>query len=131
MSTTASLQAFKNQKNTSENNETRILNFIKGMKEHGVTKKEMELVLNIKHQSLTSKLSSLRDQGKIYINEEEEPKDGCSNWYATPPHLIDQKAKERKHEKYVKWLKQGSEHFGISSSTINRINLDYRERNFH
>ena len=131
MATEASKQAHEEAKKHAPSNETRILNLIQGLKHHGATKKEIELSLGMKHQTVTSRMSSLRDQGKIYLLVTDKPKDGCTIWYATPERFIEQRAKERRHAKYVKWLKTGADKYGITSNTINKINLDYNQQNFH
>ncbi len=54
------------------------------------------------HQSLTSALSTLNDNGYIWQRD-----DGC--YEVTPAHQIDQIAHRRDYQKFLRWVKNGEE----------------------
>lgn len=128
MSTTAKLNAFYEVKKHSGSNEQRILEMIRKLTTFGATKKELEAALGMKHQSVTSKLSSLQDQGKIYFNPNDKPKDGCTTWYATPITEIEGKAKEHHAIKFERWVKVGRKNFNVPSHIIQLAIEEFKSR---
>jgi len=130
MSTSAQLDAFEQAKKNAPTHEAQILNVIRGLTHYGATKRELEHALSLKHQTTTARLSSLRDKGEIYLKETDEPKDGCTIWYATPEHLIKQKAKEQADAKFQIWLKRGVDKYNLSTELVGQIATEYNERNF-
>jgi len=130
MSTIAQLDAFEEAKKNAPTNEAQIMNVIKGLTHYGATKKELEIALSMKHQTVTSRLSSLRDQGRIYLKPSDKPKDGCTIWYATPEPFIEEYARIQADEKFTKWLIRGQKFHGLSGELAGQIATEYNQRNF-
>jgi hypothetical protein len=130
MKTTASLNAYAEAKTTAKTKEDIIFNLIQGLTRHGATKKELEIALSMRHQTVTGRLSSLRDQGRIFMKEEIPLKDGCTVWFATPAHLVQETAAKYHEQKFLKWIAQGKKNFGLSQENAGLIALEFNQNNY-
>ena len=124
----ASQNAHREAKKHIPTNEERILNMIKLLTDHGATKKELEGALSMKHQTVTARLSSLLDAGKIYMKDSDDLKERCSTWYATPSHLVDEYAEKQQRAKFAKWCERGVKNGYICKNQAGFIAMNYNEK---
>jgi len=105
----ASYQAYEEMKPKAVSIETQIYQYL----ENTSGKKLASILsdLKLKHQTATSRLSSLHDEGRVVIN-------GNGEYRTTFAWEMEGVVRQRAKEKKVKWLKKGVKNGWIVNGTI-------------
>jgi len=127
MTTSAQIQAFNKINGAKATTiEEMILFTITSLQTTGATKKELELILQLKHQTLTGRMSSLQKNGFIY--HKDEIKDGCTIFYATPFHFVEEYRKKQYFWTYQKLLNRLKAEYQVSDQFIVNASREFAEK---
>lgn len=99
----------------------------------GVSTYELRNILNMSHQTLTSRLSDLQDEGLIKDVSQVTVDGTVYSVYMFIKHLEYRKQliTSRKKEKYIQWLKNADKYFEfMDSRTSNLICFEQEKNNF-
>lgn len=105
----------RNVENGNINGKTeKVLSYIKNHSVNEPNTYELRINLNMAHQTLTSIVSQLQDEGLVKAIDQIEIK---GNWYTVYQFVEDQRERDffiqyREKEKVMTWLKQGIVRFG-------------------
>lgn len=127
MATSASLQAYNaiNPRKAKSIREM-ILFTITDLQDIGATKKELEGILKLKHQTLTGQMSELQKEGKIYHRN--EVKDGCTVFYATPFYKIEEYKLKEFQKTYERLLNRMKKDYQVSDRFIVDATREFAHR---
>lgn len=93
----------------------------------GITVHELRRELNLSHQTITSRISELHDEGLIKDVGQMEIDDAFYSIYMFVDDLSfrERVITQRKHEKYLRWLKNANQYFEfMDAQTSNMISFE-------
>lgn len=123
MSTKAQLKAWNDiTQNHAQSIEEAIILILEN-EPNGATKEELINALNIRHQTITSRLSSLQDKGKLIHTDSE--RNGCTVFFMAPENRWNYYSAKRKFKKFQEFLNRGVKEFGMDSENVGPLLKNY------